>query len=51
MATQIFNRKNEVMTRVWIQEKDKKKIEKLAKNRKLYFWEMIEEMLKNYKED
>lgn len=47
----VYNRKNEEITRVWIQQKDKEKIDRLAKDRKLYFWEMIEKMLKNYKED
>lgn len=45
-----YNRKNEPMKQIWIREEDKKKIEKLAKDRKLLIWEMIEEMLKNYKE-
>jgi hypothetical protein len=45
-----YNRRNELMKQIWIREEDKKKIEKLSKQRKLLIWEMVEKMLKNYKE-
>jgi hypothetical protein len=46
----IYNKENKELKQIWVRKDDKEKFKKLAKDRKLEFWEMFRDMLKNYKE-